>query len=637
MTTFLEYLHAGLSCIPIRADGSKAAAIPWREFCGRLPTEAECQSWQEHYAGVAIIGGAVSGNLEIVDIDEPSLVRPFIDALRSQDASLPHRLTYVQTPRRNEIGKAGCHLYFRCAEPIPGNTKLAMSEPEPDIDTDGKLRMHPATGEPVLKPRTLIETRGEGGYVLTVGCSAACHPTGNLYEHVYGPPLAELAVLSAAERDTIHQVARMFDRSISETHEEPSVRGYERHGDKSPGDSFNERATWPQILEPHGWHCIGESGGVKRWRRPGKSTGISATTGLLSKQGNELLVVFSTNAHPFEGIAANGRQGVTYSKFGAYTLLNHTGDYQASAKALLDLGYGTPASKRPEKARVLRGTVHDAETRYLELLTAGQTELMSLGLPSLDKALDGGVERAEMVIIGGLPSHGKSVCGLQALRATVESGRNGVLVSHEMGGLAIAKRMILARTPFGAEHWRDKIDVLKRDCDAYWSVCGEMFLLEQCRQIDDIEKAVDQIAREYDLGMIVIDHAQLTVGKGINRYEQLSDASARFKDLAVKHNCVCLVLSQLNRQAAAGDAGAHHLRESGALEQDADVIIMVRWPWKADPESEPAKKYTFRILKNRNRAIVRWEVAANFIAARQMIEPADEPAEPYSEFTEWSH
>jgi len=42
-------------------------------------------------------------------------------------------------------------------------------------------------------------------------------------------------------------------------------------------------------------------------------------------------------------------------------------------------------------------------------------------------------------------------------------------------------------------------------------------------------------------------------------------------------------------------------------------------------------------LKNRNRAIVRWEVAANFIAARQMIEPADEPAEPYSEFTEWSH
>jgi len=117
----------------------------------------------------------------------------------------------------------------------------------------------------------------------------------------------------------------------------------------------------------------------------------------------------------------------------------------------------------------------------------------------------------------------------------------------------------------------------------------------------------------------------------------LSDASARFKDLAVKHNCVCLVLSQLNRQAAAGDAGAHHLRESGALEQDADVIIMVRWPWKADPESEPAKKYTFRILKNRNRAIVRWEVAANFIAARQMIEPADEPAEPYSEFTEWSH
>jgi len=639
---FRQYLEAGLSVVPIRADASKAAATAWKQYTERRPTPEEVDQWAGRHTGIAIIGGAVSGNVEVIDIDEPALVRPYVDALKAQDPTLPGRLCFVATPRRNEIGKTGCHLLYRCEAPVAGNTKLAMSEPEPELDADGNPLLHPTTGEPIQRPRCLIETRGEGGYVLTVGCAPECHPTGNTYEHVYGPPLTELETLSTAERETILRTARMFDRSIAETHTEPPVRGYERPSDgESPGDAFNHQAAWPQILEPFGWACIGESGGIKRWRRPGKSTGISATTGILSQQGNELLTVFSTNAHPFEGVNGSGRPGVCYSKFAAYALLNHAGDYQEAAQTLVGLGYGTPRRKdKPEKARVLRQTVRDAEAKFLELIEADQLELLSLGLPSLDEALDGGVERGEMVIVGGLPSHGKSVCGLQALRATVEKGLNGVLVSHEMGSLAIAKRMIQARTPFGAKEWREKLDVLKRDSETYWNVCGEMFLLEQCREIGQIETAVKQIANEYDLGMVVIDHAQLTLGKGGTRYEQLSDASARFKDLAVRHNCVCLVLSQLNRQAAAGGADAHHLKESGALEQDADVIILVRWPWKADPEgTDDTGKYTFKIVKNRNRAIVRWEVTAEFLPARQLIQTINKTPrqEPYDDFRPWGN
>jgi len=119
---------------------------------------------------------------------------------------------------------------------------------------------------------------------------------------------------------------------------------------------------------------------------------------------------------------------------------------------------------------------------------------------------------------------------------------------------------------------------------------------------------------------VVIDHAQLTIGRGATRYEQLTDASGRFKGLAVKHDCICVVLSQLNRQAATvGDPGAHHLRESGALEQDADVVILVRWPWKADPTAD-VHKYVFTVCKNRNRPIRQWQVEAVFHPSRQTIE-----------------
>ena len=164
-----------------------------------------------------------------------------------------------------------------------------------------------------------------------------------------------------------------------------------------------------------------------------------------------------------------------------------------------------------------------------------------------------------------------------------------------------------------------------------------MFLLEQCRTIDAIDSEVSRIAAEFDLRLIVIDHAQLTEGKGNSRYEILTGASGRFKALAVRHNCPVLVPSQLNREAARGDdAQAHHLKESGALEQDADVVILIRWPWKVDPDNESdPKKYIFKIAKNRNRPIVRWQVEARFDPARQTIDAGSHPKR-HSEFDSWS-
>ena len=91
---------------------------------------------------------------------------------------------------------------------------------------------------------------------------------------------------------------------------------------------------------------------MTHWRRPGKSRGTSATTGLRSTEGTELFCVFSSNAHPFAG--PNGKPCSSFSKFAAYAVLNHDGDFSAAASELTKQGYG----HRP-RAEAARGKSAD--------------------------------------------------------------------------------------------------------------------------------------------------------------------------------------------------------------------------------------------------------------------------------------
>jgi hypothetical protein len=98
-------------------------------------------------------------------------------------------------------------------------------------------------------------------------------------------------------------------------------------GDR-PGDLFAAKASWEDILLPHGWRVIVHRGELTYWRRPGKDRGISATTG----HCGDHFYVFSSNSYPF----APGR---AYSKFAAFTLLNCGGDFVKAATILARQGY----------------------------------------------------------------------------------------------------------------------------------------------------------------------------------------------------------------------------------------------------------------------------------------------------------
>jgi hypothetical protein len=152
-------------------------------------------------------------------------------------------------------------------------------------------------------------------------------------------------------------------------------RGPDEEGMLSPGDDFEMKATWASILEPHGWVCTGAmAGGAIGWRRPGKAEGTSATTGHSA----------SNNLHVFTDGSVFEQDG-SYTKFGAYALLNHQGDHAAAARELAAQGYG--AKKGTREFRNYR--MVEREVKLKKDATPGRSERVPLRAAEIHEALTG--------------------------------------------------------------------------------------------------------------------------------------------------------------------------------------------------------------------------------------------------------
>ena len=334
-TTALLYIASGLSVIPIRTDGSKAPLLKeWKPFQFRRPTEDELREWFDNEAGygIAIIGGAVSGFLEIFDCDAPHLFQAWCELVESLCPGLLIRLVIVLTP------SGGFHVYYRSSE-IEGNQKLAQQLIEVPEGTENGLWVD---GQFVII-KTLLETRGQGGYVLAPGSPLNCHAARKPYVLLSGD-FSNIPTITKQERAIMLDAARSFNKYVRpERIYQPSSTRRHLACTNRPGDDFNAKADWHSLLTSHGWKYVFTRGEVAYWRRPGKpAPGISATT---NYEGSNLLYIFSTNAAPFE-------EKTAYSLFSAFTLLEYGGDFHASAKVLAGQGFGKLVKKKSKPPRL---------------------------------------------------------------------------------------------------------------------------------------------------------------------------------------------------------------------------------------------------------------------------------------------
>jgi putative DNA primase/helicase len=305
--TALSGYHAGLNMLPVRANGSKRPALDgWKIYQQRRVTLSELQHWfQGPERGVAVVTGEISGGLEALDIDSPQTYQAWLECIREHRFLRP---VYQRIARGylEATPDGGRHLLYRCAA----------------IGRNQTLARRPLAGEQGYQ--MLIETRGNGGLLIIAPSNGHVHPSGKPYRLLSGG-VSHIATITPEERSQLLALARTFDETPAKLYEERSCYQLvpSEHAQR-PGDLFNQSARWEDILCPHGWKLVRKMNDTGQWRRPGKrGPGISATT---NYAGNGLLYVFST-ATIFEP-----ERG--YTKFTAYALLEHGGDFAAAARSL---------------------------------------------------------------------------------------------------------------------------------------------------------------------------------------------------------------------------------------------------------------------------------------------------------------
>jgi hypothetical protein len=287
----LLYASRGIRVIPIAPGEKYPAGIEAWQTIATSNTDTVKQWFTTTYKdwGVGICTGrAGARQVFVLDIDEHDPQQSGSDTLadlEQEHGKLPDTVT-VLTPT------GGRHLYF--------TTPIA-------IRNDAGKRLGPG-----------LDIRGDGGQVLA---PPTLHPTGKPYTFEEGFGITDILPADAP------------DWLIKRLTAEPKIdRTRPADGDifltdpNSPSARYNNTTNWQTILTQDGWTYVYQgTDGTEYWRRPGKTTGISAS---LNHNGNDALIVFSSNAPVPEG---------GYSRFGYHAQRHHQGSWKQAAAQYMNL------------------------------------------------------------------------------------------------------------------------------------------------------------------------------------------------------------------------------------------------------------------------------------------------------------
>jgi replicative DNA helicase len=245
---------------------------------------------------------------------------------------------------------------------------------------------------------------------------------------------------------------------------------------------------------------------------------------------------------------------------------------------------------------------HQAMQRTVELATkaqarGGQISGVTSGFTEIDRLL-GGLQPSDLLILAGRPGMGKTALGtnmaFHAARAWVEDMASGaefprgapvLFFSLEMAAQQLSARILSEQT--GIEMWKIRNGRLS---DGEWEkfVLTMQELASLPLYIDDtggisiaqIAARARRLKREKNIGLIIIDYLQLVAGSRVheNRVQEITEVTKGLKALAKELDLPILALSQLSRGVDARDDKRpvlSDLRESGSIEQDADVVMFV--------------------------------------------------------------
>ncbi len=239
------------------------------------------------------------------------------------------------------------------------------------------------------------------------------------------------------------------------------------------------------------------------------------------------------------------------------------------------------------------------------------------GFTSLDNLLSG-FQKSDLVILAARPSMGKTTFALDLARnAALQHGASVGIFSLEMSDQQLVDRMLAAEA--GVDSWKLRTGRLSNDSE-YEALQGAMNKLhkapihiidEAAMNIVKMRSAARRLKNEYGLDMLIVDYLQLmspTLTKGSDSMvQQITEISRSLKILAKEMDIPVIALSQLSRavEQRGGKPRLSDLRDSGSIEQDADVVMFIHREDKMNKDKEPERPNIAEILveKHRNGAV----------------------------------
>jgi replicative DNA helicase len=263
--------------------------------------------------------------------------------------------------------------------------------------------------------------------------------------------------------------------------------------------------------------------------------------------------------------------------------------------------------------RVPRGftPIKDVLDELFDLMSEGGGRVLGVptGFVGLDRVL-GGLQKSDLIIIAARPSVGKTALALSmSYNAAVLHKKIVGFISLEMSSQQIVQRLLAAETGINSHRLRmgqindDEWSAVSR---AYGKLSEASVFIDDggSSTVNDVRTKARRLQAEYGLDMLVIDYLQLMQSRRQdNRVQEISEISRGLKQLARELNIPVVALSQLSR--AVENRSEHRpllsdLRESGSIEQDADVVMLIYREDRYDPETDRKGLAEINIAKHRN-------------------------------------
>lgn len=560
-------------------------------MANKRPIEKGWQSTSKKYSlsnceAVGLVCGQLSSNengagVEVIDIDckydlTGKLFERYKKLIGEIDKPLLKKLVVQSTKG------GGYHFIYRC-KTIEGNLKLAQ-RPISDIEKQAEFELlkkeFPKEKDELLlkrisKVKVLLETRGEGGYVV-------CYPSKG-YELIYGD-FYGIKEITPDERETLHGIARQFNEVVDEYKPQYKTNQIKIKG-LTTFEDYNERADVIALLEKHGWKAVKNQGQKTLLLRPGQTTA--------SHSGNydhakKWFSVFTTSSE-FE-------PQKSYQPYAVYTVLECNKDFQLASKKLYEEGYGDRREKEKEINEKVPSRIklvdedysfvaspEDYE-KYLQQVLDGTLPMgLSTGMKTLDEYFL--FKKGNLVMGNGVDNVGKTAAALfLAFMSALLHNWKWIIYSSENSLGSIARRLI-------EYYWGKKLNRLN---PVEYKIAKEFFEShftiiktdEEMHNYKDIINMTKKLLRRQHYDCVFIDpynslKIELTNSSRLNTHEYHYEAISEIKlfgrknDIGfwINHHAVTSALRTKDEDGYTKAPGKEDTEGGGKMSNKADEFI----------------------------------------------------------------